>query len=107
MVVWGGSPEKIKEYDTRRAAGDHGIPSNRQPSNPEAFVKPAQVQPPPRPSVAVNPMTLARALGITEGDRAFFAKALADLAEKINKPKVTAATLARDIFGGPSFADAL
>jgi hypothetical protein len=106
MIVWSGSPKSVSEYDTRRAEGDPAMPSTRLPSNPRSFLRPT-LGVPGRASNAVSTVTLARAIGLSEGDRAFMAKSLADLAGKINKPKVTAATLAREVFNSPPFADAL
>ncbi len=106
MIVWNGDPKTITDYDAKRSEGDHGLPSNRQPSNPKAFVRPA-VALPGKPSAAVNATGLARFIGVTEADRAFFADRLANAALQINKPKVTAASLAKDVFSGPQFAEVL
>jgi hypothetical protein len=96
----------IVAYDIQRAQGSHGTPSLAQPSNPKAFV-----QPPPRAAqkaaAMVNPVMLAVAIGLTEGDRQFLARSLRLAAERVNQPKVTAATLARAVFEGPEFADVL
>jgi hypothetical protein len=106
QIVWGGSPDRVTEYDTRRADGEHGLPSKHQPSNPKAFV-PASAPKPPVPSAAVSAQALARVIGLTEGDREFLATKLAEAAERVGRPKVTIATLAKDVFGGPAFADVL
>jgi hypothetical protein len=97
-LVFSGDPKTITEYDTKRSKGEHGMPSNRMPSNPRSFIR----TPTPVPA-----MSLARLIGITEGDRQFMSKAITDLVQSINKPKVTATTLARDLFGGPVFTDVL
>ncbi len=89
--------------DTARGLGRVGIPSAAQPSNPRAFVQPAPVSS-PRPAAMVNPVMLAGAVGLTEGDRRFFADALAAAARRVDNTKVTAATLARAVFEGPEFA---
>jgi hypothetical protein len=68
ILTWGGNPKIVGEYDARRAAGDPGMPSQRQPSNPRAFLRP-QVAVPARPSTAVSAAALARTIGLTEGDR--------------------------------------
>jgi hypothetical protein len=51
----------------------------------------------------VSAQQLARVIGLTEGDRHFCAELLATAAKKINKPKVTAATIGREVFSGPEF----
>jgi hypothetical protein len=106
MVTWGGSPESVTKYDARRAEGNHGLPSNRQPSNPRAFAK-RPFKFPNRPSSAVNPGVLANAIGLTQGDVTFLTSALFDAVARIGKPKVTQAGLARDVFGGSVFAPVL
>jgi hypothetical protein len=106
VLTFSGDPKMIAEYDTKRSNGEHGMPSSRMPSNPRSFIR-TTMPVPPRPSAAVNAMNLARLIGITEGDRQFMSKALTDLVQSINKPKVTATTLARDLFGGPAFTEVL
>jgi cytochrome c553 len=96
----------VTEYDARRAAGDPGMPSQRQPSNPRAFLRP-QVAVPARPSAAVSAAALARTIGLTEGDRKFLAAALATLANEVERPRVTPAVLAKEVFATPHFQDAL
>jgi hypothetical protein len=104
-VIWSSSTDKVITYDSRRAAGDPAMASPRQPSSPKAFIHPPTTVP-ARPSATVSAISLARVMGLTEADRAFLSQILADTAQRINKPnKVTAATLAREVFGGPSFAD--
>ncbi len=105
-IVWTGDATQVTEYDAKRADGDHGLPSGRQPSNPKAFVRPP-VPLPGKPSAAVNAVGLARLIGLTEADRAFLADQLGTAAQQANKPKVTAASLAKDVFGGPQFAEVL
>lgn len=106
QVVWSGTADQVATYDTRRADGEPGLPSERQPSNPKAFVRPT-VAPPSVPSIAVNATQLARLIGLTEGDRAFVADQLAAAARRVGRQHVTAAALARDVFGGPRFAEVL
>jgi hypothetical protein len=106
VIVWGGTPKSVTEYDSRRTQGDPAMPSQRLPSNPKSFLRPA-VTVPGRASSAVSAVTLARAIGLSEGDREFLSKSLSELAGKINKPKVTGATLAKEVFNSPPFADAL
>jgi hypothetical protein len=97
---------RIISYDNQRAAGYPGLTKYMKPSNPKAFI-----QPPARatqlPSGMVNPVMLASTIGITEGDRKFLAKSLKQAVERVNKPQVTAAALARAVFEGPQFADVL
>jgi hypothetical protein len=103
-ISWSSSAEKVIAYNSRRADGDPAVASAKQPSNPKAFVH-GTATVPPRPSAAVSAASLARVIGLTEGDRAFFAQTLADMAERIQKPRITAATLAQDLFSGPYFLD--
>jgi hypothetical protein len=98
--------ELIETYDAARAEGKHKLPSAAQPSNPRAFL-PGPTKAAQRPSGIVNPTLLAGVIGLTEGDRKFLARSLADAAEKVKKAKVTAATLAKEVFEGPEFADVL
>jgi len=104
LLVWGGNSQMVNDYNSRRAGGDTGMPSLRQPSNPRAFLRPV-VQVPPKPSSAVTAMGLARVIGITEGDRKFMAKALEDLVSRINTPKVTTTTVAKEVFATPHFME--
>jgi hypothetical protein len=105
-VVWSGNTEQVTAYETKRSDGEPGLPSNRQPSNPKAFVR-QTVALPRVPSVAVNATDLARLIGLTEGDRSFLAEQLAQAARQVGKPKVTPATLAQGIFSGPQFSELL
>lgn len=104
QVVWSGDNKQINDYDTKRATDEHGLPSNRQPSNPKAFVRPT-VGMPGKPSAALSTVQLARLIGLTEGDREFMADQLSSAVQQIGKPKVTATTLARDVFAGPQFLE--
>jgi hypothetical protein len=93
-------------YDAERANGHHGVPSSALPSNPKAFAKPP-TKAPQKPSDLVNPLMMANTIGLTEGDRKFMADALTDAARTLSKQKVTTATLAKEVFTGPDFADVL
>ncbi|MCE9563681.1 MAG: hypothetical protein K8U57_16695 [Planctomycetes bacterium] len=104
--AWSGSAELVGKYDVGRILGDHGLVSRAQPSNPNAFLR-LPVKAPIQPSQIVSTASLARSIGLSEGDRAFLAKSLIDAAKRVNKPKVVVATLARQVFEGPSFQDAL
>jgi hypothetical protein len=104
QLVWGGSLNTVTDYDTRRSGGETGLPSSRRPSNPKAFVPPPRGVP-QKPSTAVSATTLARTIGLTEGDRKFMADQLADLAKQINDPKVTPTTLAKEVFSSPAFTE--
>jgi hypothetical protein len=97
---------ELARYEAARAAGYSGLVSRMQPSNPRAFIKPP-VSAPRRPSDVVNPLLLADTIGLTDGDRRFLARWLADAAKRVNKPKVTAPVLAQQVFEGPQFADVL
>jgi hypothetical protein len=93
-------------YDQARAAGKHGVPSVAQPSNPKAFIaQPVKVS--QNPSGVVNPLMLASAIGLTEGDRRFMTKALDAATERLANQKVTGTILAKAVFEGPEFADVL
>lgn len=96
----------LGRYEIARSAGSHGLSSKMQPSNPRAFVKPT-ASVPKRPSDVLNAVMLADTIGLTDGDRKFMTLALADAAKRVNQPKVTAATLAHDVFEGPHFTDVL
>jgi hypothetical protein len=105
-VAWSGTPQEIAAYDKKRSESEHKLPSNRRPSNPRAFVRPDPGAP-AYPSHAVSGTGLARVIGLTEGDRTFMAEQLAAAAKRVDQPKVTAATLARDVFEGGQFAEVL
>jgi hypothetical protein len=98
--------ELVGKYDAARSEGLHGLPSKLKPSNPRAFVQPS-VRASVRPSDMVNPLMLAGTVGLTEGDRSFLIRTLKEAVERVNKPKVTAAILARAVFEGPLFAEVL
>jgi len=104
--VWSGNTLLVTRYDIARMAGNHGLPTEAQPSNPKAFYKPP-IKAPSQPSGVVSATLLARTIGLTAGDRKFLADALAEGVKRINKPKVSSAILARRIFEGPSFEDVL
>lgn len=97
---------EIAQYDAGRPLGLTGLTANYQPSNPRAFAHPP-VKAPRRPSDAVNPVLLATAIGLTEGDRHFLADSLANAAKRVAQRKVTPASLAKEVFEGPRFADVL
>lgn len=104
----GGVTNQVTRYDASRASGDHGLPSRHQPSNPNAFVRPNS-NTPAAPSHLVSAVMLARAIGLSEGDREFLATALDKTiaAKRIKIPDLTPATLAKSVFNGPAFADVL
>ncbi|MBM3980477.1 MAG: hypothetical protein FJ304_09340 [Planctomycetes bacterium] len=105
-IVWTGDPKQVTDYDAKRSAGEPGLPSARQPSNPRAFVKPTAPLP-GKPSNAVNTTGLARLIGLTEGDRKYLADSLKFAAQQIGKPRVTAASVAREVFSGAAFSEVL
>jgi hypothetical protein len=98
--------EIIAKYDRARSSGTIGMPASAQPSNPRAFIRPS-FSVSHKPSTMVNPLMLAGTIGLTEGDRFFLTGALNDAVQRVNKPKATAAVLARAVFEGPEFADVL
>ncbi|MBA4186480.1 MAG: hypothetical protein C0467_00535 [Planctomycetaceae bacterium] len=106
LLVWGGNSKAVMNYDEKRASGDAGMPSQRQPSNPRAFLRPA-ARVPAKPSTAVSAMGLARTIGLTEGDREFLGTTLTNLAQQVNKPKVTVATLAKEVFTTSHFTEVI
>ncbi len=97
---------ELVRYEAARSVGYPGLVTQAQPSNPRAFIK-LPVKAPVRASNVVNTVLLAGTIGLTEGDRKFLAKSLADAAKAVGQPKVTANTLARAVFEGPEFADML
>jgi len=103
-LSWSGTTEKVMDYDSRRTNSNSAMVSARQPSSTKAFV-PAMADFPALPSKAVSAAGLARAIGLTETDRSFLFQLLQGVAQRINKAKVTEATLAQEVFSGPSFAD--
>lgn len=103
QIVWGGSPNQLTELDAKRAQGEQPLPSNRQPSNPKAFVPP-DAKLPLTPAAAVNAVSLARLIGLTEADREFLAGKLREAAEQ-NTRKTTPAALAKEVFAHPQFAE--
>jgi hypothetical protein len=97
---------QVTRYDAARAGGDHGLPSEHQPSNPRAFLRPtggAILN----PSQLVSAVGLARALGLSEDDRTFLADSIDEARKALGDPALTSAALAKSVFTGPSFADAL
>jgi hypothetical protein len=96
----------VAAYDADRAAGYPGLPKDRQPSNPRAFL-PMVAQTSSRPLLVVNPTLLANTIGVTEGDRKFMARSLADAVAAVKKPKVTAASLVKEVVEGRYFANVL
>jgi hypothetical protein len=99
---WSGNAATVTGYDIARLSGNHGLPSAAMPSNPQAFFKPP-IKVPSQISGAANAFMLARTIGMTPGDRKFIVENLADSAKRINKPKVTAASLAREVFESTIF----
>jgi hypothetical protein len=97
---------ELGRYEAARAAGSHGLTSNFQPSNPKAFA-PRPVTAPRRASDVFNPVMVADTIGLTDGDRRFLTRSLADAATRVSQPKVTAPSLAQQVFEGPHFADVL
>ena len=99
-----GPANQVARYDALCAAGQHGLPSEHQPSNPKAFVRPP-VPVPTHPSQLVSAVVLARAIGLSEDDRAWLA-GFADIASRrFDTPPLTPAAVASAIFTGPAFTD--
>jgi hypothetical protein len=103
-TTWGGSTLQVNNYDEARAAGHNGMISERLPSNPKAFVK-QPIRAPNQPAQLVSALMLARTIGLTDADRKFLAEALSSSTQKGGGTPMTAATLARRIFTGSTFAD--
>ncbi|MFO0799068.1 MAG: hypothetical protein U0804_16495 [Gemmataceae bacterium] len=97
---------QLGRYDAARSVGAHGMTSRILPSHPRAFVTPVVTRP-GRASDVVSPGLLARTVGLSDGDRRFLARSLADAASRAGRPKVTAAVLAQGVFEGPHFASVL
>ncbi|HEX4608067.1 MAG TPA: hypothetical protein VH092_07670 [Urbifossiella sp.] len=96
----------VVRYDNARAAGKHGLIKQFQPSNPKAFA-PLPVFRPQQASEVLTPALLATVVGLTDGDRRFLAATLAGAVGRVNRPKVTAAVLARGVVEGSHFAGVL
>lgn len=103
-IVWSGDVKQVTEYDAKRGEGEHKQPPARQPSNPKAFATAPGVSL-TQPSNVVSAQQLARVIGLTEGDRQFLADALWTATKRVNKPKVTPQTIAREVFSGPTFTE--
>jgi hypothetical protein len=102
----GGPANQVARYDALRATGRHGLPSEHQPSNPKAFVRPP-LPLPTQPSQLVSAVMLARAIGLSENDRVFLAERIDLIAGRFDNPKMTPVAVAKSIFTGPHFADVL
>jgi hypothetical protein len=106
QIAWGGTLDGVHHYDSERAAGHHAMPTQHLPSNPKAFLTPP-LNASNLPGDHINLVKLARTLGLTEGDRAFLLQAVRDAATWASKFKATPASLAKEVFSGPAFADML
>jgi hypothetical protein len=106
QIAWGGTLKGVYQYDSERAEGHHAVPTQHLPSNPKAFLTPP-LNASNLPGDHISLVKLARTLGVTEGDRAFLLKAVRDAATWASKFKATPASLAKEVFGGPAFADML
>jgi hypothetical protein len=105
-ITWGGTVSGVERYDTEREAGNPNMPTQHLPSNPKAFLTPP-INASNNPGDHLSIVTLARTLGLTEGDRAFMLESARSAAKTINRPEVTPASLAKSVFSGPSFADVM
>jgi hypothetical protein len=103
-LEWGGNTTLVKKYDATRADGTVALPSQRQPSNPKAFLK--QSFGLSRASKIVNVTRLAETIDVSEADRDFLAHTLLDAADRVGN-KTTPAALAAAVFEGPAFADVI
>ncbi|MBM3983844.1 MAG: hypothetical protein FJ304_26970 [Planctomycetes bacterium] len=99
-------PNVVGVYDALRAAGATALPTQHQPSNPKAFIRPAAFTP-TNPSQLVSAVALARTIGLSERDREFVTELAENAAGRLTNPKRSAAAVARAIFNGPHFADVL
>lgn len=97
-----GTPELVGRYDVGRILGDHRLVSLAQPSNPTAFSRPP-LKALTHASQVVSAASLARTIGLSQGDRAFLGKSLSDSAKKVRRARVTAASLAQQVLDGPHF----
>lgn len=92
---------ELKKYDEVRAAGSPGLISRVQPSNPHAFLRPPIVYP-KRPSEVFDAPLLAKTIGLSDGDRRFLAKSLAEAAKTL-PAKTSVAALAKNVFESSAF----
>lgn len=97
--------QAVLTADAGRIAGQQLIPSSAQPSNAKAFIQPAVKV--TKATNMVNPVLLAGVIGLTEGDRKFLSRGLADATNRLKKQNVPATRLAQQVFEGPEFADVL
>jgi hypothetical protein len=102
----GAQVNQVERYDALRAAGNHRLPSEHQPSNPKAFVRPTGAAP-TNPSQMVSAVVLGRAIGLSEDDRQFLATAIDEARRRLGDPAPGSAALAKMVFTGPTFADVL
>jgi hypothetical protein len=105
-ITWGGTLEGVTSYDGERAVGHHTVPTQHLPSNPKAFLTPP-LNASKLPGDHVSLVKLARTLGLTEGDRIFLLQAVRDAATWAAKFNATPASLAKEVFSGPAFADVI
>ena len=96
----------LPDYEKARARGQHGLPAGHQPSNPKAFARPA-AKAPTLASEVVTPVTVARAVGLSEGDRRFLTGAIRSAADKLGAPALSPEAVAALVLAGPHFADVL
>jgi hypothetical protein len=102
----GAQVNQVARYDALRAAGNHRLPSEHQPSNPKAFVRPTGAAP-TNPSQMVSAVMLARAIGLSEDDRRYLATSIDDARKELGESAPSYTALARAVFTGPTFADVL
>ena len=96
----------VTRYDALRASGAPALPTEHQPSNPKAFVRPV-LSAPSRPARLVSAVMLARAIGLSEEDRTFLADRMDEVLRECSDPRPTADAVTKWIFNGPHFADML
>lgn len=107
---WDGvKPPHLLDFDELRARGGHRLEENHVPSNPMAFAK----RPAPVPYMAtaiVTPSLVARAIGLTAGDRRFLADAISEAATAASqwtRRNVTAIELSERCFSSKRFSQLL
>jgi hypothetical protein len=102
----GVTVNQVTKYDALRAQGNVNLPSEFQPSNPKAFVRPTAGAP-TQVSQLVSAVALARAIGLSEDDRTFLATVTEQAVQKLATESAAPAAVAKAVFTGPYFADVL
>lgn len=95
---------QVAKYDDLRALGQSRLPSEYQPSNPKAFVKP-QIKNVQQTSEVYNAVLLAQTIGLTEKDRDFLSNALDEAEKRLKTPALTRVSITNQVLTGPTFTE--